>query len=101
MRNILVLLLFLISCKEKKQTIVEPIQINLPERPVINKKVVNEDNYELNIDKNFVLGKFNYRKDTSFVKVQMMHSSKTIYLKEKFIKLLYKCLIKLKLKTSI
>lgn len=94
-------MILLLLVKKKKQTIVEPLQINLPERPVINKKVVNEDNYELNIDKNFVLGKFNYRKDTSFVKVQKIHSSKILYIKKKFTLLLLKCLMMQKLKISI
>ena len=79
-RILILICAFIVACKEKKQTIVEPIKINLQERPVINKKVVNDDNYELNIDKNIVLGKFNYRKDTSFVKVDKCHSSKKIYL---------------------
>lgn len=35
----------------------------------------------LTINKNFVLGKFNYKVDTTFVKVSTKHSSKSIYLK--------------------
>lgn len=34
------------------------------------------------ISKNFLLGKFDYTKDTSFVKVDAMHTAKTIYLKK-------------------
>lgn len=37
---------------------------------------------ELNITKNFVLGKFNYKTDATFVKVNAKHSAKQLYLKK-------------------
>ena len=62
----------LISCKEGKNK--NPITSTTTIKQT--KEIVEV----IGIDKNFVLGKFNYRNDTSFVKVKNIHSSKTIYL---------------------
>lgn len=78
MRNILLLLLFLFSCKENKVN-VKVDEKSRPQVSKIKKSVVEKENY--NFSKDFILGKFNYKKDTSFVKVQKIYSSKTIYVK--------------------
>ncbi len=81
MRYFLFICLIIFSCKEDKSTKEPSKKVN----PIISKiqKEVSKEIVEVNdIDKNFVLGKFNYRKDTSFVKVDNIHASKTIYLKK-------------------
>lgn len=63
----------LISCKDKnlrKPTNLTQIK---PEDEIIVKPVYN-------FSKDFILGKFNYKSDTTFIKVNSIHSSKTIYL---------------------
>lgn len=63
----------LISCKDKnlrKPTNLTQIK---PEDEIIVKPVYN-------YSKDFILGKFNYKNDTTFIKVNSIHSSKTIYL---------------------
>ncbi|MFK8060497.1 MAG: M15 family metallopeptidase [Polaribacter sp.] len=79
MRFILLTLFFIISCKEKKTS--STIEKNVPSKII---EVNTKDSAEvvLDISKDFVLGKFNYRQDTSFIKVSKSHSSKTIYLKK-------------------
>lgn len=75
-----VLIIFvLISCKEEKKRD-NAIKITEPKTSTTTIKQTKDTVEEICIDKNFVLGKFNYRKDTSFVKVKRIHSSKTIYL---------------------
>ncbi|WP_178984226.1 M15 family metallopeptidase [Winogradskyella helgolandensis] len=37
---------------------------------------------ELNLTKAFVLGKFNYKTDSTFIKVNVQHAAKTVYLKK-------------------
>lgn len=69
----------LISCKEEKN-IKESIENTNPATSITTIKQTKEIVEIVDIDKNFILGKFNNRKDTSFVKVKSIHSSKTIYL---------------------
>lgn len=69
----LMLTLLLISCfneKTKENTIVDLPNDHTKESPK-----------DIGITKLFVLGKFNYQNDTSFVIVDKIHSSKTIYIK--------------------
>ncbi|APG66485.1 MULTISPECIES: M15 family metallopeptidase [Tenacibaculum] len=73
MKRILMLFIIICSCKEQKK--VEEIVSNISVFVPIEEEIENQ------FDKNFILGKFNYRKDTSFVKVKKMHSSKTLYIK--------------------
>jgi LAS superfamily LD-carboxypeptidase LdcB len=79
MKFILLTLFFIISCKEHKNS----FTFGKKELPKII-KTNTKDSVEIKeeISKDFVLGKFNYRKDTSFIKVSKSHSSKTIYLKK-------------------
>ena len=72
-----------VSCKQEQKSTIS----NLKSKPKIY-KVSKETPKEIDeaIDKNFVLGKFNYRKDTSFVKVNNLHVSKTIYLQKRVYK---------------
>ena len=83
MRKILILLVLLISCSEKKDKNTsklegrgQGVEIEVSE----NTQIIEKPNLKLN--KNFILGKFNYRKDTSFVRVDGTHSSKTLYVKK-------------------
>jgi len=79
MRRILILLILLISCSEKKEKNTSKIEgSGQAIQAEISKQI--EEKAELELSKTFILGKFNYRKDTSFVKVDKSHSSKTIYL---------------------
>ena len=79
MRYILLTLFFIISCKEHKTS--STIEKNaLPK--IIKSNTKDSAEVALDISKDFVLGKFNYRQDTSFIKVSKSHSSKTIYLKK-------------------
>lgn len=69
----------LISCKEEKNT----KNSNDNTNPITSTTIIKQTKEIVEftgIDKNFVIGKFNYRKDTSFIKVKRIHSSKTIYL---------------------
>ena len=79
MRFILLTLFFIISCKEHKTS--STIEKNVPPK-IIEANQKDSAEVALDISKDFVLGKFNYRKDTSFIKVNKSHSSKTIYLKK-------------------
>ena len=78
---LIALCLIIFSCKEDK-SVKEPSD---KLKPIISKAPIKKSKEiveVINIDKNFVLGKFNYRKDTSFVKIDAIHSSKTIYLQK-------------------
>lgn len=81
------LVLFIFSCNTNDKRIVTTEIIEIPSDTV---KVVKE--VQLNITKDFVLGKFNYKSDTTFVKVNSEYSSKLIYLQNEvytaFLKLL-------------
>jgi len=71
----------IISCKKDKNTKEPSKKVT----PIISKDTIKKSKEIVDvivIDKNFVLGKFNYRKDTSFVKVDAIHASKTIYLQK-------------------
>lgn len=78
MRFILLTLLVFISCKEHKTSSLTDRNVPPKSIEVNQKDSIKQD---LNISKDFVLGKFNYRKDTSFIKVRTSHSSRSIYLK--------------------
>ncbi len=91
--NKIALLITILSatCSENKSTPVE-VKIQEVEKPKTVKmepeKTVVVDS---TITKNIVLGKFNYRRDTTFVKVEAIHSSKEIYLKKQ----VYKAFLKM------
>lgn len=69
-----------ISCKENNKKLEKGAVIS-PENT--EKDSVAEINFvEEKTTKDFVLGKFNYKKDTSYIKIKKVHSSKTIYLKK-------------------
>jgi D-alanyl-D-alanine carboxypeptidase len=75
MKIILILLMVICSCKGQKKVeekVVAVVNISVPEKKEITAP----------FDKNFILGKFNYRKDTSFVKVSQVHSSKSLFIKK-------------------
>jgi len=80
---LLIISIIIISCKEniKKEEIVksEPVKVIEKEpEPKIEVKKTIKPTY--NFGKNLVLGKFNYKKDTSFVKVDTKHSTKSLFL---------------------
>ncbi|MDD7915363.1 M15 family metallopeptidase [Polaribacter ponticola] len=80
----------IISCKEGKNK----KEFSKKVTPIISKDTIKKSKVAveaIDIDKNFVLGKFNYRKDTSFVKVKNLHASKTIYLNKE----VYDALVKM------
>ena len=83
------LLLLIISCSKKpEKDKVEVTKQNIQVTDSIAKSPV------YNFNKNFVLGKFDYKKDSLFVKVDAKHSSKTLFLQketyEAFKKMHYK-----------
>ena len=79
----LTIIVFFASCNEKHSN-----QYQKTKKPVIlTRTSIKKDSAisreivpEASIDKNFVLGKFNYRKNKNFVKIKPVHASKTIYL---------------------
>jgi len=78
MKQILIgfsIICFAFSCKKTDKTIVTSKIIN---EPLDSTPTVKEP--KLNITKDFVLGKFNYKQDTTFIKVSNTHSAKTLYL---------------------
>ena len=77
----LIALLILSSCKNADpKTDTKSNLIAEKKDTVIVKETIIKPTY--NFDKNFVLGKFNYKTDASFTKVSAKHSSKTIYIKK-------------------
>ena len=66
-----------LSCQTKTKDKVE-VQINEP----IKDTIIPIKKDTLNISKPFVLGKFDYRTDSTFVKVSAAYSSRTIYLNQ-------------------
>ena len=68
---------FLICCQTKsKETVnTDAIKIKQDTTPLLKKDT-------LSITKDFVLGKFDYKTDTTFVKVHPKYANKTIYLKK-------------------
>ncbi|WP_299523787.1 M15 family metallopeptidase [Winogradskyella sp.] len=79
--KLLVLILFLgyflmgCNAKTKDTVIIETIEITKDTIDTIEKDT-------LNISKDFVLGKFDYKVDSTFVKVSTKYANKTIYLKD-------------------
>lgn len=67
------LLVFFVSCKKEVSKEIVKQRETITQNELIVKPVYN-------YTKDFVLGKFNYKKDSSFVKISNNHSSKTIYL---------------------
>tara|TARA_R110002050_G_scaffold95549_4_gene198926 strand:- start:62295 stop:62678 length:384 start_codon:yes stop_codon:yes gene_type:complete len=88
MKFILLTFFFIISCKEHKTS--STIEKNESSK-IIKTIKKNPIEVSLDISKDFVLGKFNYRQDTFFIKVSKSHSSETIYLKKE----VYHSLIKM------
>ncbi len=86
MKKIFLFLIFsiiLFSCKKDitkekitKDEAVKVIQEDLA--PEVKTTTIVKANYNLN--KDLILGKFNYKKDTNFVKVDAKHSTKSLYL---------------------
>lgn len=71
-------MILLCSCKEHRSR-KEISNISLDSIPT-TKAEVEKPTY--NFDKDFILGKFDYKKDTSFAKVSKTHASKPLYLKK-------------------
>ncbi|WP_252723202.1 M15 family metallopeptidase [Pseudotamlana agarivorans] len=67
------LILFSSSCKKAPHKEVTILKAEVPKE-----EVIVEPTY--NYDKDFILGKFDYKKDSTFIKIDALHSSKTIYL---------------------
>ncbi|CAM1346786.1 M15 family metallopeptidase [Tenacibaculum insulae] len=75
MKKILILIILIYSCKKDKQ--------DTKNTNIINDVCVStnlKEKIEYTYDNNFVLGKFDYKKDTTFSKVDKIHSSKTLYI---------------------
>ncbi|WP_400078483.1 M15 family metallopeptidase [Winogradskyella sp. R77965] len=71
------IILFVLSCNLKNK------KINTSENNLIQIDTIKpEENLNKAITKVFVLGKFEYRVDTTFTKVNSEHSAKTLYLKK-------------------
>ncbi|WMI70271.1 M15 family metallopeptidase [Mangrovimonas sp. YM274] len=70
---IFTLLIFFVSCKNE-----QPKEIAVINETVPKKEKIVTQNYTYN--KDFILGKFNYRNDSTFIKISSNHSSKEIYL---------------------
>ena len=82
---ILFLLVLIMSCKENvKPEVKEVVKLTVIDSISILKTEVKVNDSLLfeGLTKSFVLGKFNYRKDTLFTKVKGSHSSKLIYLQK-------------------
>jgi LAS superfamily LD-carboxypeptidase LdcB len=77
---IFILNLIIISCQNRSKNTSTPIttktEIEVVSQPVVNMHL--EDT--LSITKNFVLGKFNYKVDSTFVKVDLKHATKEIFI---------------------
>ncbi|WP_452232588.1 M15 family metallopeptidase [Lacinutrix sp. MEBiC02595] len=67
------LLVFFVSCKKEVSKEIVKQKETITQNELIVKPVYN-------YTKDFVLGKFDYKNDSSFVKINTNHSSKTIYL---------------------
>lgn len=86
MKKIFLFLIFsiiLCSCKEEikkeKTTKDEPIKV-IQEDLVLEDETTSIIKPNYNLNKDLILGKFNYKKDTNFVKVDTKHSTKSLYL---------------------
>lgn len=69
------IIILLLSCNSRDKTSAQTEVIEIPEVETIIKS-------DLNITKDFVLGKFDYKSDSTFIKVDAQHASKDIYLKK-------------------
>lgn len=75
MKKFFIVFILIYSCKEDKQ--------HTENRDIVNDVSVLrtlKKEKEYSYDSNFILGKFNYKKDTTFTKVNKIHSSKTLYI---------------------
>ena len=77
----IVIFTFLFNCKkEPKQILKVEAETVLP---VLKSDSIEIEPVEINIDKDFVLGKFDYKKDTTFIKVKAIHTTKPVlYIKK-------------------
>ena len=86
MKNILIFLIVLTACKQKPKNDLgsQNILTNLDTvaTQAKNLEVIEEVKTLYNFDKDFILGKFNYKTDSTFIKVEPFHSAKTLYLKK-------------------
>ena len=80
--SILFVLMLLTLCESKKNESIQNNKINELKTPS-NKNLKEVEETQNIIEKNVVLGKYDYRKNMGFKKVSNTHSSKTIYLNEK------------------
>ncbi|MBE7686513.1 D-alanyl-D-alanine carboxypeptidase family protein [Tenacibaculum piscium] len=72
------LLVLFISCKKESKKLIT-IKKNITKKEIIVKPVYN-------CTKDFVLGKFNYKNDSAFIRINSNHSSKAIYLNKEVYK---------------
>ena len=75
---------FLLSCENNiKQNEFKPNQVIYPDTLSLESSLVKVLNKKYKkVDKHILLGKFDYRKDTNFIKVDRKFCSKTIYLRK-------------------
>ena len=72
------LIMTFLSCKKKENNVIE-IETKIDSTLII-KTEIKKNEIKTPIDVNLVLGKFDYKSDTTFVKIEANHSSKPIYL---------------------
>ena len=75
MKKLFLLFILIYSCKDTKQD-VENRNVTSDVSVLNNLTKTPEYTY----DSNFILGKFDYKKDTTFIKVDKIHASKTLYI---------------------
>ncbi|MBO6881341.1 M15 family metallopeptidase [Winogradskyella sp.] len=71
------IIILLLSCNSKDKNITQTEVIEISKDTI-----ETAEKPDLNITKDFVLGKFDYKRDSTFIKIDAQHASKDIYLKK-------------------
>ncbi|MTE26056.1 M15 family metallopeptidase [Winogradskyella ouciana] len=71
------IIILLLSCNSKDKNITQTEVIEISKDTI-----ETAEKPDLNITKDFVLGKFDYKRDSTFIKIDTQHASKDIYLKK-------------------
>ncbi|OMP29945.1 M15 family metallopeptidase [Mangrovimonas sp. DI 80] len=83
MKKLFILFILIYSCKEEKPVAENRniiADVSVPSKTMEEEKKQKPIEYIYGTD--FLLGKFNYKKDSTFTKVSDVHSSKTLYIKK-------------------
>ncbi|EDP70535.1 D-alanyl-D-alanine carboxypeptidase [Flavobacteriales bacterium ALC-1] len=78
--------LFVFSCNTNDKKIIDTKIVEASVDTIIQDTIIQLKNPHLSITKDFVLGKFDYKNDTTFVKVDTKHSLKVVYLQNEVYK---------------